>query len=142
LANTARVKNLPNPHTINTEGEYARRGEMANLMTRLTGVRYINVQATGATPQNEMGQKLIRIFERTGNAFLAEYGAHGGSFAGANQQGQFQSLELGGHMGTFNNLGYLTVPAHEAEREGLTAIPYADNEQYGYLNPATLQLRR
>jgi hypothetical protein len=119
LAHTIKFKNLQDGTALVNNGEYAYQGEMANIHTRLTGRRYVNVQ--GAQAVNHIND----VVAQTG-PLLAEYGAHGGSLAGY-QNGRALSMENGQPaLGQQNIPGYVAFPEDEAVARRLTVVQPAD----------------
>jgi hypothetical protein len=119
LAHTIKFKNLQDGTALVNNGEYAYQAEMANIHTRLTGRRYVNVQ--GAQAVNHINE----VVGRTG-PLLAEYGAHGGSLAGY-QGGRALSMENGSPaLGQQNIPGYVAFPEDEAVSRRLTIVQPTD----------------
>jgi hypothetical protein len=135
MVNNLRPKELANPLRTVQAAYPAGQGEMANVMTRLTGERHVNV-AIGGGVDAPNAAAVLAIVARRG-PMLAEYGNHGGSVVGT-AHGRFDSLELGGAHVLFPSVGYVVLPAIEVERAGLQAVPYAPANPQGYLDPAGL----
>ncbi len=122
---------------LTAQGEYAFKGEMANLWSRLTGEQHVNVD--GRSPK-VLGA-LPKIVARTG-PLLAEYNPHAGSVSGFDDEGQPLSMETGRpepvrihdtHINNFHLLlGYVVVPAKAAKTFDLPVIKYPNSEQ-GYM---------
>jgi hypothetical protein len=110
---------------LNTESEFASNGQMANIFTRLTGKRHVNVSGDAALPY------LNDIVAEHG-PMLAEYGNHGGSVAKVKVQYLPESLEAGNPVPSQRNgLGYVVIPESEAKSRKLEVIRYGrDNTGY------------
>jgi hypothetical protein len=142
----AKSRSLPSDRTLNARNEYnasgeledraqyAYRGEMANLMTRLTGKVYVNVDGWDALSH-------LNSIIATHGPVLAEYGRHGGSVAKV-ERGEPLSIE-GGHLvpePVNDSLGYVVVPRSEARERYLSIIQYSVDDSAGYM--ARLEQRR
>jgi hypothetical protein len=117
---------LPALSQQSNQVDYASRGQMANIYTRLFGTPHVNVRGADAMPH------LNEIVARTG-PLLAEYGNHGGSVATITQQNVPLGIEAGELEPQPHSricqagcaLGYVVMPMDEAKRYGLEPIRYA-----------------
>jgi hypothetical protein len=119
LAHTLKAMRLPDDAALVNNAEYAYQGEMANIHTRLTGRRYINVNGQQALPH------VAEVVAQTG-PLLAEYQAHGGSVA-AVENGVPMSFENGRtDLVAQNGLGYVAFPEDAAQARGLAVVQPTD----------------
>ena len=109
----------------------AYRGQMANVTSRLMGEQFVNAEGSAAMPH------LTHITDSFG-PMLSEYGAHGGSVAKVDQ-GEVFSLEGGqteANYQAWRKLGYVVVPAEEANARGLATLGYEIDDEKGYATVA------
>jgi hypothetical protein len=119
LAHTIKAKELPQDAALTSNAEYAYEGEMANIHTRLTGRRFVNVTGQQALPH------VAEVVAQTG-PLLAEYGNHGGSLA-AVQYGRPMSFESGQDALVVKNVpGYVAFPEDVAQARRLTIVQPRD----------------
>lgn len=152
LCNQLKAKVLPDPVVLAATAEYAYKGEMANLMTRLTGQRHVNVQfgepQTTGTPEGRaaaLHERLVAAsdaMQRTG-PWLAEFGSylnHGGALHSYNPDTkQMVSYENAGEITQQTHIGYAVMPKAEADKLGMTVLTYPDDDERGYLAASSLK---
>src|SRR5262249_52019557 len=66
VQNVLRLKVLANPTPVFERPGFASRGEMANLLTRLTGVPHVNVKRTADMSRDAYYRVLGRVLQATG----------------------------------------------------------------------------
>lgn len=152
LCNQLKAKVLADPLVLAATAEYAYKGEMANLMTRLTGQRYVNVQfgepQTTGTPEGRaaaLHDRLVAASEsmqRTG-PWLAEFGYslnHGGALHSYDADTkQMVSYENAGEITRQTHIGYAVMPKSEADKLGMTGLTYPEDDERGYLAAGSLK---
>ncbi len=129
----AKSKTLAPTVELNTSFmTYANKGEMANIMTRLTGVQFVNTGGAAAIPH-------LTDFVDAFGPLPAEFSNHGGAIASINPPNPgtthpiVMALEDGGTLyDRTTGLGYSVVPAKEAAERGLAEVVYPDTEAAGY----------
>jgi hypothetical protein len=158
LGSTLRHKAMPNPAALSNDRGIATRGEMANILSRLTGERYVNANvgfSRAAHAQHAPGScqcmKLLGALDAVSKqtpVLLAEYNppnyvqSHAGSVARVDlQQGMITSYETGGAEWALDHVGYVVVPERAAQAAGLPTMELPADDACGYLDPKTLALR-
>ncbi len=111
---------------------YANKGEMANIMTRLTGEQFVNAQGPEALTH-------LNDFIDAYGPLPAEFSNHGGAIASIDPpkpgttRPVLMALEDGGTLyDRSGSVGYAVVPAKEAAERGLPEVAYPDTEAAGY----------
>ena len=121
-------KKLPANRELYETDDYASKGEMSNLTSRLTGVRFVNAAGSDAMPH------LNDIIDRFGPV-LAEYDNHGGSVAKIRANVTLSQEGGGVDLMPRRDLGYVVVPEQFAKERGIPVIEYLDSEPQGYAKP-------
>ncbi len=125
-------KVLPRNGELSEAMDYAYRGDMANITTRLMGEQFVNVAGREAMPH------INEIVDGYGPMF-AEFSNHGGAVQEVQPPRPgttapiLMALEEGGATyDRSNSLGYVVVPAKEVAERGLTELTYPDDDGHGY----------
>ncbi len=124
-----KAKELPANQELYELEEYASKGQMANITSRLMGEQFVNVDGSKALPH------LTGITDSYG-PMLAEFSSHGGAVAEVTPDGAVKTQDGGNAVLTRrSNIGYVVVPAQVAKEKGIPVIEYLESEPQGYAKP-------